>query len=77
MPTLAIYVKDTVSVRDMFGEFFMVIRRWAMSLFTKDEAVDEDEPHEPDDSPESGTDPPTLGISVEERINTNDTFGKR
>jgi hypothetical protein len=77
MPTLAIYAREDISVLDYFGEYFLRVKRWAINLMAKDEEVaDEDEPHETDDSPDSGTDPPTLGISVNERINTNDTFGK-
>jgi hypothetical protein len=76
MPILEICVSDTVIVRDIFGEFFAAIRRWAENFFAQDQPVEEDEPEEAEDSPRSGTDPPTLGISVNEIIKTNDTFGK-
>jgi hypothetical protein len=73
---LAICVSETITVRDLFGEFFAVIKRWAEAIFD-DAKPDEDsnEPHETDTPNESGTDPPTLGISVNETISTNDTFG--
>ena len=65
MPTLAICVNDTVRVADIFGQFMVVIKLWADDAFMrKEEAEETDEPHETDDSPESGTDPPTLGIKV-------------
>ena len=78
MPTLEICVSDTVSVLDIFGDFFVRIKRWADAIFDDAQPDDtSDEPHETDTPLDSGTDPPTLGISVEDRIKTKDTFGKR
>jgi hypothetical protein len=78
MPILEICVSDSVSVLDIFGEYFLRVKRWAEAIFEDGQPNEEaNEPHETDDSPDSGTDPPTLGISVSDGIKTNDTFGTR
>ena len=77
MPTLAIYANDSVKVTDIFGTFMVLIKMWADDAFKiKAEVDDIDEPHDTDDSPESGTDPPTLAINVNDSVDTQDIFGK-
>jgi len=76
MLTLEVRASEFIGVSDFFGTVAVAVKRWASSFFVEVTDEEVDEPHETDDSPESGTDPPTLGISVEETINTNDTFGK-
>jgi hypothetical protein len=76
MQTLTIYARENVSVKDMFGELFARVERWAVEFFAKlYDNSEEDEPHEEDGSTVSGTDPPALGISVNDGVATNDLFG--
>lgn len=75
MQTLEIFVSEIVTVSDIFGTIMVAIKRWARNFIVFEEADEEDEPHDADDSPESGTDPPPLSIQVKDVANTKDIFG--
>ena len=75
MLTLEIYANETVAVADIFGTVAVAIRRWAEKFITFADAEDDEAESETEEE-EDNKAPPTLGILVQDSIDTNDIFGK-